>query len=64
MDVLFKKTWTWRRKGNLEGEIESLLIAAQNNVIKPNHNTAKVDKMQKKTAYEGYVVIETIPSNT
>ena len=28
------KTWTWLRKGNFKRETESLLIAAQNNVIR------------------------------
>ena len=34
-------TWKWLRKGNLKREIESLLIAAQNNVI-TNPNSAAI----------------------
>ena len=43
------KMWTRLRKGNLKEETESLLIAAQNNAIKTNHTTAKIDKMQQKS---------------
>ena len=42
-DVSHKKTWTWLRKGNLEKETESLLIAAQNNAIRTNHIKARMD---------------------
>ena len=33
-------------KGNLKREIESLLIAAQNNAIRTNHIKARKDKTQ------------------
>ena len=36
-NISHKKTWTWLRKENLNRETESLLIAAQNNVIRTNH---------------------------
>ena len=35
-EISHEKTWTWLRKGNSEREIESFLIAAQNNVISTN----------------------------
>ena len=28
-EISHEKNWTWRRKGNLKGETESLLIAKQ-----------------------------------
>ena len=34
-DISHKKTWTGLRKGNFMRETESLLIAAQNNVLRP-----------------------------
>ena len=37
------------RKGNLKTETESLLIAAQNNVIRTNHIKARIDKMQQNS---------------
>ena len=37
----YEKTWTWLRKGNLERETKSLLIAAQNNAIRTNHIKAR-----------------------
>ena len=43
-DISHEKTWTWLREGNLKREIESLLIAAQNNAIKTNHIKARIDK--------------------
>ena len=41
-----QKTWTWLGKGNLKREIESLLIAAQDNAIRTNHIKARIDKTQ------------------
>ena len=35
-EITHKKTWTWLRKGNLEKETESLLIAAQYNAMSTN----------------------------
>ena len=40
------KTWTWLRKSNLKRETESLLIEAQDNVIRTNHIKARIDKTQ------------------
>ena len=37
----------WLKKGNLDRETESLLIAAQNNAIRTNHIKARIDKMQE-----------------
>ena len=47
-NISHQKTWTWLRKGNLKRETESLLIAAQDKAIRPNHIKARIDKMQKK----------------
>ena len=41
--------WVWLRKGNLKREIESLLIAAQNNVIKTNPIKVRIDKTQQNS---------------
>ena len=45
--ISYEKTWTWLRKGNFKREIESLLIAAQNNAIRTNHIKARIDKTQQ-----------------
>ena len=37
------------RKGKLKREIESLLIAAQNNAQRTNHIKARIDKMQQNS---------------
>ena len=39
----------WLRKGNLQRETESLLIAAQNNVIRSNHIKTRIDKTQQNS---------------
>ena len=39
--------WTWLRKGNLKRETESLLKAAQDNVIITNHIKVRIDKSQQ-----------------
>ena len=41
------KTWTWPRKGHFKRETESLLMAAQNSAIRPNHIKARIDKTQQ-----------------
>ena len=46
INISDEKTWIWLRKGNLKGETESLLIAAQNNAIRTNHIKARIDKTQ------------------
>ena len=46
-DISHEKKWTWLRKGNLERETESLLIAAQNNTIRTNHIKARIEKSQQ-----------------
>ena len=33
-EILYETTWAWQRKGNIKRETESLLIVAQNNVIR------------------------------
>ena len=46
-NISHKKTWMRLRKGNSKGETDSLLIAAQNNVIRTNHIKARIDKKQQ-----------------
>ncbi len=48
-NISLQKTWTWLRKGNLKRETESLLIAAQDNVIRTNHMKARIDKTQQNS---------------
>ena len=38
-EVTHEKTWTCLRKGNLKREIESLIIAAQNNAIRTKYQS-------------------------
>ena len=45
-NISHQKTWTWLRKGNLQREMEYLLIAAQDNAIRTNHIKARIDKTQ------------------
>ena len=47
--ISYEKTWTWQRKGNLQRETESFLIAVQNNTIRTNQIKAKIDKMQQNS---------------
>ena len=44
-----EKIWTWLRNGNLKKETESLLIAAQDNVIRTNHTKEIIDKTQQNS---------------
>ena len=46
-NISHEKTWTWLRKGNFNGETESLLIDVQNNAIRTNHIKPRIDKTQK-----------------
>ena len=48
-NISHQTTWTWLRKGNLERETESLLIAAQENAIRTNHIKARIDKTQQNS---------------
>ena len=48
-NIPHEKTWTWLRKGNFKREIESFLIAAQNNAVRTNHIKARIDEMQQKS---------------
>ena len=36
-NISHDKTWTWLRKGNFKRETESLLIVAQDNAVRTNH---------------------------
>ena len=50
-DISHEKTWTWTwlRKGNLKRKTECLLIAAQNNAIRTNHNKVRIHKTQQNS---------------
>ena len=48
-NISHDKTWTWLRKGNLKKETESLLIAAQNNVIRTKQIKARIDKTKQNS---------------
>ena len=50
-NISHEKTWTWLWKGNFKREIESLLIAAQNNAVITNHIKARIDKTQQNSKY-------------
>ena len=47
--ISYEKTWTWLREGNLKGETESFLIAAQDNAIRINHIKTRIDKTQQNS---------------
>ena len=44
-----QKTWTLLRKGNFKREMESFLIATQDNTIRTNHIKARIDKTQQNS---------------
>ena len=46
--ISHQKTWTWKRKGNLKRETDSLLIA-QDNAIRTNLIKARIDKTQQNS---------------
>ena len=48
-NISHDKTWTWLRKGNLNRETESLLMAVQNNAIRTNRIKARIDKTQQNS---------------
>ena len=48
-NISLQKTWTWLRKGDLNRETESLLIAAQDNTIRTNHIKTRIDKTQQNS---------------
>ena len=48
-NILREKNRTWLRKENFKRETESLLIAAQDNVVRTNHIKARIDKMQQNS---------------
>ena len=50
-NISHEKTWTWLRKGIFKRETKSLLITAQNNVVRSNHFKAKIDKTQQNSKY-------------
>ena len=46
-NISHQKTLTWLRNGKLKRETESLLISAQDNVMRTNHIKARIDKTQQ-----------------
>ena len=48
-EISHQKTWTWLRRGSIERETESLIIAAQDNVMRTNYIKAKIDKTQQNS---------------
>ena len=48
-NISHDRIWTWLRKGNFKRETESLLIAAQNSVIRTNHIKTRIDKTQQNS---------------
>ena len=48
-NISLAKTWTCLKKGNLKRETESLLIAAQNNAMRPNQIKARTDNTLQKS---------------
>ena len=48
-DIRHEITLTWLKKKNLYRETKSLLIAAQNNVVRTNYIKAKIDKTQQNS---------------
>ena len=46
-EILHAKTWRWLKRGDLNRETESLLIAAQNSAIRIYYVKAKLDKTQQ-----------------
>ena len=47
--VRSEQSWVWLQNGRLKREIESLIVAAQNQSIRTNLVKAKIDKSQKDT---------------
>ena len=48
-NISHQKTWAWLRKGNLKREMESLLIAVQDNAIRTNYIKARIDETQQNS---------------
>ena len=48
-EIALDMTWIWPRKGNLKRENESLLTAAQNNIIITNYIKAKIGNIQQNS---------------
>ena len=46
-NISYQKTWTWLRKRNFKREAESLLISAQNNVIRTYDIKVRINEMQQ-----------------
>ena len=48
-NISHDKTWTWLRKGNFKREIESLLMAAQNNAVRTIRIKERINKTQQNS---------------
>ena len=48
-NISLDKNRTWLRKGNFQRETESLQLAAQDNAVRTNHITARIDKTQQNS---------------
>ena len=48
-EVRNEQSWVWLQNGDLKRETEILIVAAQNQSIRTNLVTAKIDKSQKDT---------------
>ena len=48
-NILNEKTRMWQRRGNLEKERESFLIAAQDNALRTYHINARIDMTQQNS---------------
>ena len=46
-ELSHKKNWIWIRKGNLKRKSESILVAAQSNIIRTNSVNAKIEMSQQ-----------------
>ena len=52
-EIAHELSWKWMIGGNLKRETESILTAAQNNVIRTNCFKVKIDDEQKITSVGG-----------
>ena len=48
-NISHQKTLTWLRKGDLKRKTESILIAAQDKIIRTNHIKVRIDKTQQNS---------------
>ena len=58
-EIAHKMWWTWLRRGQLKKESKSLLIAAQNNVIRTNFIKVKIDYKNRLSGEKDEIVNHT-----